>query len=281
MRFMSLCLGAVPLFVATAANAQTITPIEGSRSVSASISAVDAVTNVVQSDSRGTNGFAAFNESLSFHANTQYEGSRSRVDANASGTQQSTITASRITASVSTSAEGVALDRSARGQGVGNADFYLTFEVNRRARYVVTGNAQATSNASNGGTRFGGSTALLYIANLESGIPVLSIDIGDSDSDSVSRTGWMPAGPYTLQGDVSALVDANGRFSGTASASWALDLKLFCASDFDANGVVNAADSTAFLSAWSAGLLTADIDGNGVINTADRDVFQLAYGRGC
>lgn len=281
MRLASLWVGAVPLFLATSAQAQVITPVEGSRSVSASISAVDPVTNVVESDSRQTSGFAAFNESLELNANTLYEDSPSRVDANGSGAQQSSITATRITASVSATAEGVALDSAAQGQGMGNADFYLTFEVNRRARFVVAADARADTNASTSGVPFGGSTALVYIANLESGTPVLSIDIGATESDSVRRTGWMPAGPYTLQGDVSALVNANGRGSGVASASWSMDLKLFCASDYDVNGVVNAADRTAFLSAWSTGSAQADIDGNGVVNTADRDTFLLAHGRGC
>ncbi|MCP3164279.1 hypothetical protein LZ199_15390 [Myxococcus sp. QH3KD-4-1] len=280
MRLSLLWAGAVPLMFATSAEAQRITPIEGSRSVSASISAVDAVTHVVDSDSRNTTAFAPFNEHIALDANTQYEGSPSRVDAKGSGTQSSRITDRQIEASVSASAEGLSNDSSARGQGTGNADMYLTFELNRRARYVVTARATATSTASTSGQPFGGVSSLLYIANMESGTSVLSIDISGGETESLSQTGWMPAGPYTFQGDVSALVDAR-QGHGTVSGSWAVNLRLFCASDFNANGVVDSTDRAAFLNAWNAGNATADIDGNGVVNRADHDVFMLAHGRGC
>lgn len=281
MRLSLLWAGAVPLFFATSAEAQRITPIEGSRSVSASISAVDAVTNVVDSDSRRTEAFAPFNDVIVLDANTQYPGSPSRVNAKGSGAQNSLITDRQIQASISASAEGLANDASARGQGVGNADMYLTFELNRRARYVLTADAAASSTATTSGQPFGGVSSLLYIANLESGTPVLSIDISGGEVASESKVGWMPAGPYTFQGDVSALVDARVQANGKASGSWSVNLRLFCASDFNANGVVDGADRAAFLSAWNAGNPTADIDGNGVVNRADHDVFMLAHGRGC
>ncbi|MBJ6762078.1 hypothetical protein JGU66_14995 [Myxococcaceae bacterium JPH2] len=282
MRLVSMCVGALPLVVATAAQAQVITPVQGSRSVSAGISAVDAITNVVHSDSHGTTGFAPFSDSIVLKANTQYEDSKSRVDADGSGTGQSTIGASRITASVSATARGVAMDPSARGQGQGNADFYLTFNVNRVSRYVVSGSAQAASDAYIGAYQFGGSTALLYIADITATRPILSLDIGNLDGeDSSTRTGWIPAGQYTLQGDVSALVDAQGQGNGSASASWSLDLQLFCPSDYDVNGTVNLADRTAFLNAWQAGQLAADVDGNGTVDATDRTLFLSAYNTGC
>ncbi|MFY2561178.1 hypothetical protein ACN469_26485 [Corallococcus terminator] len=274
--------GAVPLLFATSAEAQRITPIEGSRSVSASISAVDAVTHVVDSDSRRTEAFAPFNESLLLDANTQYEGSPSRVHAKGHGYQFSRITDQRIEASVNASAEGLADDSSARGQGMGNTDMYLTFELNRRARYLLTAEARATLTASTSGQPLGGVSSLLHIANLESGTPVLSFDISAGEEASVSQQlGWMPAGPYTFQGDVSALVDARGQGHARGTGSWSVDLRLYCAADFNVNGVVDVMDGAFFDIYWNGGRAEADIDGNGVVNRADYDVFLLAYGRGC
>ncbi|WP_164019677.1 GC-type dockerin domain-anchored protein [Pyxidicoccus trucidator] len=279
MRHIPLWAGAIPLFAAASAHAQFITPVEGTRSVSANISATDNGTNIVDSDTRRTDGFEDFSECLELKASTspQYDDTHSHVDANGSGTETSKITGSRITASVSATAEGVSQTSSARGYATGNADFYLTFQVNRFARYTVAGDA----NAASVGNSYGGSAALVHIASLTTGVPVLSIDIGNTDSDSVRRRGWVNAGPYTLQGDVSALVDAKNNLSGTASASWTMDFQLFCPSDYDVNGTVNTADRDAFLSAWNAGSLDADADGNGTVNATDRTTFLLAYGAGC
>jgi hypothetical protein len=277
MRHIPLWAGAIPLFAAASAHAQFITPVEGTRSVTATLSAVDPVTHVVHSDTRRTDGFEDFNESRVLNANTRYEGSPSRVDANGSGTQTSTITGSRIQASVTAFAEGVSLDSAARGYATGNADFYLTFHLHRLARFVVAGDARADSS----GQAHGGSASLVHIANLDSGTPVISIDIGNTATDSVRRRGWVPAGPYTLQGDVSALVDARDSLDGTAFASWALDLQLFCPADYDANGTVNTPDRDAFLNAWNAGSLDADVDGNGTVDATDRTTYLLAFSAGC
>lgn len=277
MRRISLWAGAIPLFAASAASAQFITPVEGTRSVTATISAVDPVTNVVNDDTRRTYGFEDFNESRVLRANTRYAGSPSRVDANGSGTETSSITGSRIQASVTAFAEGVSLDSSARGYATGNADFYLTFHVSRLARYVAAGDARADSS----GPAWGGSASLVHIANIDSGVPVISIDIGHTSADSVRRRGWVPAGPYTLQGDVSALVDARDSLTGTAFASWTLDFQLFCPADYDTNGAVNTTDRDAFLNAWNAGSLDADINGNGAVDTGDRTAYLLAFSAGC
>ncbi|NMO16152.1 hypothetical protein HPC49_10685 [Pyxidicoccus fallax] len=240
------------------------------------------MTNVVNADTRRTYGFEDFDHAINLRANTRYAGSPSRVDANGSGTETSSITGSRIQASVTAFAEGVAEAPGARGYATGNADFYLTFQLARRVRYVVSGDGQAYSDAqsTSGGSR-GGSASLLYIANLESGVPLLSIDIGNTDADSVQRRGWAPAGPYTLQGDVSALVEAKDVYSASAFASWNLDFQAFCAADYDTNGSVNALDRDAFLNAWNARSLEADIDGNRTVDTADRTMFLLAFGSGC
>ncbi|MFP2910460.1 GC-type dockerin domain-anchored protein [Pyxidicoccus sp. 3LFB2] len=283
MRHVPLWAGAIPLFAAASAHAQFLTPVEGTRSVSAHISATDDGTNIVDSGTRSTSGFENFCENLVLKASTspQYDDTHSHVDAQGAGTETSKITGSRITASVSATAQGVAQTSTARGYATGNADFYLTFKVNRFARYTVAGDAQATANASAGSTSFGGSTALVHIAGLTSDVPVLSIDIGNTDSDTVRRRGWVKAGEYTLQGDASALVDANDHRSGTASASWTLDLQLFCPSDYDVSGTVNDADRDAFLNAWNAGSLDADTDGNGTVDVTDRTLFLQAHDTGC
>ena len=84
---------------------------------------------------------------LNLRSNTLGGDARSHVDANGSGTQQSSITGSRITASVSATAEGVSLVSNGRGYATGNADFYLTFQVSRFVRYVAAGDARADSDA--------------------------------------------------------------------------------------------------------------------------------------
>lgn len=278
MRLIPLWAGAIPLFAAASAQAQFLTPIEGTRSVSATITATDSVTNISSSDTRRTDSFQDFDESLALNASAdpRYDDTHSHVDANGSGTETSSITGSRISASVSATADGTSQVSGGRGYATGNADFYLTFQVNRFARYVVAGDARADAAAS-----YGGSTALVYIASLTTGVPVLSIDIGNTDADSVRRRGWVFPGQYTLQGDVSALVDSKNNATGTASSSWSMDFQLFCPSDYDVNGVVNSADRDAFLNAYNAGSLDADADGNGVVNDTDRTTFLLAYGSGC
>jgi hypothetical protein len=280
MRLIPLWAGAIPLFAAASAQAQFITPTEGTRSVSATVIAKDdGITNVNESDSLRTYGFEDFNESLELRARDfpQYDDTHSHADSNGSGTETSSITASSISAEVSASANGTTQSALSRGYATGNADFYLTFQLNRFARYTVAGDATADTTAN----VYGGSTALVYIASLTTGAPVLSIDIGNTDADSVRRKGWLFPGPFTLQGDVSALVDAKAGTAGTASSWWKMDIKFFCPSDYDTNGTVNLADRDAFLNAWNAGSLDADADGNGVVNSTDRTTFLLAYGAGC
>ncbi|WP_163993122.1 GC-type dockerin domain-anchored protein [Pyxidicoccus caerfyrddinensis] len=282
MRHIPLWAGAVPLFAATSAfaQAQFITPSEGTRSVSATVIAKDdGVTNVNEEDSRRTYGFEDFNESLVLKASDfpQYDDTHSHADSNGSGTETSSITGSSISAEVTASANGTTQSALSRGYATGNADFYLTFQLNRYARYVVAGDATADTTAN----VYGGSASLVYIASLTTGVPVLSIDIGNTDADSVRRKGWLFPGPFTLQGDVSALVDAKAGTAGTATAWWKMDIRFYCPSDYDTNGTVNLADRDAFLNAWNAGSLDADADGNGVVNSTDRTTFLLAYGAGC
>lgn len=282
MRRIPLLAGAIPLFAATSAFAQTqfITPTEGTRSVSATVIAKDdGITNVNASDTRRTTGFADFNESLVLKASEQpqYDDTHSHADANGSGTQTSSITASSITAQVSASANGTTQSALSRGYATGNADFYLTFQLSRFARYSVAADAGADTTAN----VYGGSTALVHIASLTTGVPVLSVDIGNTDADSVRRKGWLSPGPFTLQGDVSALVEAKQGTAGTATAWWNMSIRFFCPSDYDTSGTVNVADRDAFLSAWNARSLNADTDGNGVVNDTDRTTFLLAYGSGC
>ncbi|MCP3137679.1 GC-type dockerin domain-anchored protein [Pyxidicoccus xibeiensis] len=283
MRHIPLWAGAIPLFAAASAHAQFLTPVEGSRSVGATISATDTGTNIVDEDTHRTYGFEDFTDSIVLNANThpQYDDTHSHVEASGSGTQTSAITGSRITASVSATAEGSSQTSTARGYATGNADFYLTFRINRLVRFVAAGDATADSDASAAGRVFGGSASLVHIANLDTGVPAISIDIGNSDTDSVRRRGWLNAGPYTLQGDVSALVDARSNVAGTASATWVLDFQLFCPADYDANGTVGAADRDAFLNAWNAGHLNADVNGSGTVDSTDRTTFLIAYGAGC
>ncbi|MBZ4409460.1 hypothetical protein K8640_14650 [Myxococcus sp. XM-1-1-1] len=280
MRPSVLWAGAVSLLLSTSAYAQRITPVEGRRSVSASFLTVDAAGQSEDSDFVETEGFESFNASLALSASPP-QAPNPRLDATAGGSQSSEMSERRIRASLSAWASGTAVDASARGQGISNADMYLTFELNRRARYRAFVTVSAWSNASNGGQSFGGVSTLLHLANLESGVPVLSFDVSPSQSDTEELAGWLPAGPYTLQGDVSASVDARGPASGAVSGAWSMDLLLYCASDFDANGVVDVMDAAAFMVYWGRGSLWADIDGNGVVNQVDHDVFQLAYGRGC
>ncbi|MBN8233173.1 hypothetical protein JYK02_37235 [Corallococcus macrosporus] len=281
MRRIHMLAGAVPLFAATSAlaQAQFITPSEGTRSVSATVIAKDAgITNVNASDSRRTNGFEDFNESLELKASKQpqYDDTHSHADSNGSGTETSSITSSRISAEVRATANGWT-QATGRGYATGNADFYLTFQLNRFARYAVSGDATADTTAG----VYGGSTSLVYIASLTTGEPVLSIDIGNTDSGSVRRKGWLFPGPFTLQGDVSALVDAREGTAGTATSWWKMDIQFFCPADYDTSGTVNQADRDAFLNAWNAGSLDADADSNGVVNSTDRTTFLLAYGSGC
>ncbi|MFY1832332.1 hypothetical protein ACN47A_40925 [Myxococcus fulvus] len=280
MRPSVLWAGAVSLLFATSASAQRITPIEGRRSLSASILTVDGAGQVEDSDFVGTEEFESFNEYLALSASPP-EAPNPPLDAAAGGSQSSEISERRIQASLRAWASGAAVDASTRGQGTSNAEMYLTFELNRRARYRAFVEVSAWSNASSGGQPFGGVSTLLHLANLESGVPVLSFDVSHPEHDIEEFAGWLPAGPYTLQGDVSASVDARGPASGNVTGSWSMDLLLYCASDFDANGVVDVMDAAAFTLYWSHGLPQADIDSNGVVNQVDHDVFLLAYGRGC
>ncbi|MFP2927574.1 GC-type dockerin domain-anchored protein [Pyxidicoccus sp. 3LG] len=284
MRHIPLWAGAIPLFAAASAHAQFITPIEGTRSVSATISATFSGQNIVHEDTRRTYDFEDFTHGIVLKASDdpQYDDTHTHVDANGSGTETSRITGSRITASVSATAEGLAVVSTARGYATGNADFYLTFHINRLARYVAAGDATADSNAGSSYPLFGGAASLVHIANLDTGEPVISIDIGNTATDSVRRRGWVNAGPYTLQGDVSALVDArNNGGAATSSATWDLDFQLFCPADYDANGTVNTADRDAFLNAWNAGSLDADVNGNHSVDATDRTTYLIAYGAGC
>jgi hypothetical protein len=279
MRSITLWAGAIPLFAAAAAQAQLITPVEGTRSVSATISATDSGTNIVHDDTRRTDGFAEFDEDLVLKASNdpRYDDTHSHVEANGSGTQTSSITGSRITASLSATAEGAAQISSGRGYATGNAEFYLTFQVNQLARYMVAADAQADG----AGTAFGGGSALVYIAHFDGGMPILSLDVGSSATDSVRGRGWVAAGTYRLQGDTSALVDARINVAGTASASWSADVQFFCGADYNVNGAVTTADRDAFLQAWSAGRQDADVDGNGTVNATDRTLYLTAFNQGC
>ncbi|GEM_PF-2820437 len=70
--------------------------------------------------------------------------------------------------------------------------------------------------------------------------------------------------------------------SGPIDAKFALVMSRgACTADFDQDGTVDQADSTAFTSAFTSGGLRADINCDGLINFFDISAFNAAFSEGC
>lgn len=155
-----------------------------------------------------------------------------------------------------------------QGDAAAYGDLDATFDVTSRVRARVIFEAFCY-----------GTYSFMYasLRNTGTNQQVLNLSIFSDDDGSSGVTTWLQPGTYNVQSDAECGAWGTYGTDDESSAVVNISVEFFKASDFNADGIVDTADRSAFLANFNAGLMTADFDGNGVVNSTDKNLFLKAW----
>ncbi len=121
------------------------------------------------------------------------------------------------------------------------------------------------------------SWALASLRKVGASGSILSLQVFGDDDGGIGTTTWLQVGSYELSGEGNC--GAFGTYGTDDDSTCVLNtsVEFFHEADYNADGQVDLADRTAFLSAYNAGSLAADFTGNGVVSKADRTQFLASW----
>jgi len=121
------------------------------------------------------------------------------------------------------------------------------------------------------------SWAFAYVKKVGAASSILSLDVFGNDDGGAAKTTWLQVGNYEFYAEGNC--GAFGTYGTSDDSTCVVDVKIrfFHEADYNASGVIDLADRSAFLAAYNAGSLNADFNGDGVLTKSDRSAFLASW----
>lgn len=252
------------------ASAQSVTPTTASRDVFVEAFVVDSnsYSSGYDSDSSHSDTLTPFKRTLNRFLKLGLQSTTTF------SSQESSISSSGVTALLTIDETSVAPSPGmalAHSKGLLNCDFQVTAP--SRARITVTLSTLADGVGTTTVSDFG-------ITGPKGSVATLAQSA--TGQATLTRTVLLSPGSYKVKSTVDTTTQTpKGTVVKHGRATAAIDVKFFCAADFDMTGFVDTDDFTAFTNAFESGAESADVDQSGFVDTDDFTAFMAVFSNPC